>query len=294
MDSVFKLTTPNEPLPLVYDSPHSGTIYPVDFKYACDFNELEQAEDKHVDDLFESVGNHGGTLLAAQFPRSYIDVNRSAEDIDIDLIQGTWPEDKFGPIDPSSRSDAGIGLIRRLVRPGVPVYDRTLSAQEITQRIKTYYTPYHSKLEELIEDAHYNFGEVWHINCHSMPSASARPRVPLGLRGFRALNSDFVIGDRDGSTADLHFRQAIADFLKSLGHIVSINDPFKGVELVRRYSNPTRGRHSIQIEINKALYMNETTGEKNKNYDTLKADIEKLCTFIAEYARANLVQKAAD
>ena len=150
------------------------------------------------------------------------------------------------------------------------------------------------KLEELIEEAHYNFGEVWHINCHSMPSASARPRVPIGLRGFRALNSDFVIGDRDGSTADLHFRHAIADFLKSLGHIVSINDPFKGVELVRRYSNPARGRHSIQIEINKALYMNETTGEKNRNYNALKGDIEKLCAFIADYARANLVQKAAD
>ena len=103
-----------------------------------------------------------------------------------------------------------------------------------------------------------------------------------------------MIGDRDGSTADLHFRHSIADFLKSLGHIVSINDPFKGVELVRRYSNPTRGRHSIQIEINKALYMNEETGEKNKNYNALKADIEKLCAFIADYARANLVQKAAD
>lgn len=294
MDHILKLTKPSEPLPLVYDSPHSGDIYPGDFRYACDFNELEQAEDKHVDDLFESVSNHGGTLLAAQFPRSYIDVNRTAEDIDIDLIDGQWQEDKFGSIDPSSRSDAGIGLIRRLVRPGVPVYDRTLSPEEIIQRIKTYYTPYHAELEKLIEDAHYNFGEVWHINCHSMPSASARPRVPIGLRGFRALNSDFVIGDRDGSTADLHFRHSVADFLKSLGHIVSINDPFKGVELVRRYSNPTRGRHSIQIEINKALYMNETTGEKNRNYSALKTDIDKLCAFIADYARANLVQKAAD
>ena len=294
MDHILKVKTSKQPLPLVFDSPHSGTLYPENFDYACAFEELEQAEDRYVDDLFSCVTDFGGTLLTAEFPRSFIDVNRSADDIDIDLIDGFWPEDKYGPIDPSSRSDAGIGLIRRLVRPGIPVYNRNLTPEEIHARIKTYYHPYHTKLEELIEEAHYNFGEVWHINCHSMPSSSARPRMPMGIRNFQARNADFVIGDRDGTTCDLDFRKSIADYLKSLGYHVSINDPFKGVELVQRYSNPARGRHSVQIEINKSLYMNELTGERSKNYDNLKTDIARLSAFIANYANARLIPKAAD
>ena len=169
MKNVLSILKPDSPLPLIFDSPHSGTIYPDDFHYACDFSELVQAEDKYVDELFSCVTNYGGTLLLAEFPRSYIDVNRSADDIDVDLFEGHWPDKLYGPIDPTSRSDAGIGLIRRLVKPGIPVYDRYLSPEEIHARVQTYYKPYHEKLEELIESAHYNFGEVWHINCHSMP-----------------------------------------------------------------------------------------------------------------------------
>lgn len=294
MKNVFTLHTADKALPLIFDSPHSGMIYPDDFDYACDFETLEQAEDKYVDALFACAIKHGGTLLAAEFPRSYIDVNRAADDIDIDLIDGRWPDNLYGPIDPTSRSDAGIGLIRRLVKPGTPVYKRFLTPSEIHARIQKYYKPYHAKLEELIEAAHYNFGEVWHINCHSMPYSSARPRMPMALRGLQARHSDFVIGDRDGSTADMDFSHALRDFLKKMGYHVTLNDPFKGVELVQRYSNPRRGRHSVQIEINKALYMNEQSGEKNSNYDTLQADIEKLVVFIADYASANLVPKAAD
>lgn len=294
MSNVFSIQKPDNPLPLIYDSPHSGKIYPPDFDYVCDFEDLEQAEDKYVDELFSCVTSHGGTLLTAEFPRSYIDANRAADDIDIDLIDGPWPDHLYGPIDPTSRSDAGIGLIRRLVKPGTPVYNRFLSPAEIHARIKSYYKPYHAKLEEVIEEAHYNFGEVWHINCHSMPYSSARPRMPIGIRGLHARHSDFVIGDRDGSTADMDFTHALRDFLKKIGYHVTINDPFKGVELVRRYSNPRRGRHSVQIEINKALYMNEQTGEKNSNYKALHADIEKLVIFIADYANARLVPKAAD
>ncbi|MFP4313594.1 MAG: N-formylglutamate amidohydrolase, partial [Alphaproteobacteria bacterium] len=245
--------------------------------------------------LFSFAPDYGGTLLTAHFPRSYIDVNRAADDIDSDLLHGGyWPEHQFGPIDPTSRSDAGIGLIRRLVKPGVPVYDRYLSAEEIQARIQTCYNPYHTALEGLIEQAHYNFGEVWHINCHSMPHSSARPRMPRGIQGMQARHSDFVIGDRDASTANQDFTHTLRDYLKKLGYHVSINDPFKGVELVRRYSNPARGRHSIQIEINKSLYMDEETGEKNRNYTALKSDIEKLVAFIAGYASEHLVPKAAD
>lgn len=294
MHKSFNILTADSPLPLIYDSPHSGRVYPEDFNYICDFEELEHAEDRYVDELFSCVTNHGGTLLTAEFPRSYIDVNRAADDIDVDLFKGNWPDQLYGPIEPTSRSDAGIGLIRRLVKPGTPVYDRYLTPEEIHARIQNYYKPYHTKLEELIETAHYNFGEVWHINCHSMPHSSARPRMPIGIKGMQARHADFVIGDRDGSTSDLDFTHALRDFLRQNGYHVTINDPFKGVELVQRYSNPRRGRHSIQLEINKALYMNEQTGEKSENYAALQADVEKLVIFIQDYASANLVPKAAD
>ena len=295
MDSIFKVKHAANPLPLIFDSPHSGQHYPVDFDYICSRADLERAEDKYVDDLFSCTPAYGGTLLLAHFPRSYIDVNRAIDDIDLDMVAGGhWPAELYGPIAPSARSDAGIGLIRRLIRPGVPLYGAKLSAATVHRRINDYYIPYHKKLEELIETAHFNFGESWHINCHSMPDSSARPRMPIAINGLHAKNADFVIGDRDGSTAALHFTHALRDFLKSLGYTVTINDPYKGVELIRRYSNPARGRHSVQIEINKALYMNEITRKKSRDYNALKDDIEKMVHFISSYASAQLIPRAAD
>lgn len=287
---VFTILKPEKALPLVFDSPHSGHRYPEDFDYACDFSVLEQAEDKHVDDLFSHAPQAGATLLLANFPRSYIDPNRAACDVDQTLLNEQWD----GEHNPTSRSDAGIGLIRRLVKPGIPVYKRFLTASEIQNRIEKYHAPYHQALSDLIEEHHYNFGEVWHINCHSMPAGSAYPRQPIGLMGRKAKPVDFCLGDRDGTTCDRDFVHGIRDFLKSLGYTVSINDPFKGVELVSRYSDPTRGRHSLQLEINKALYMNEDTGEKSGGYSNLKDDIGKMVSFCADYITARQVPLAAD
>ena len=293
MKSVLSIKKPKtNTLPLIFDSPHSGHHYPDDFDHICDHLTLERAEDKYVDDLFESAPDHGAHLLLAHFPRSYIDVNRSHDDIDTELLDGHWQGDF--PIFPTNRSDAGIGLIRRLVKPGIPVYERDLSSDEIIARIENYYRPYHNALADLIEGAHYNFGQAWHINCHSMPSSSAYPKRPIGLIGNQPKPSDFVLGDRDGTTCDPAFTRVLRDFIKSLGYTVTINDPFKGVELVEKYSNPARGYHSIQIEINKALYMNDDTNEKTANYEVLKAHIGNINAFIAEHIESRLIPLAAD
>jgi N-formylglutamate deformylase len=291
MKTPLRIVKPQNALPLVFDSPHSGINYPADFNYACDFSDLEQCEDRFVDDLFASAPLHGAAFLCANFPRSYIDVNRSPTDIDPQLMNDPWPH---GDIAPSARSDAGIGLIRRLVKPGVPVYDRMLPAREVRARIKNYYEPYHNALQKLIEDSHYDFGQVWHVNCHSMPSSSARPKRALSIAGRTAAEADIVLGDRDGTTCAADFTHGLRDFFKNLGYAVTVNDPFKGVELVRRYSNPARGYHSIQIEINMRLYMDETTLRKNKNYEKIKTDIDRMIAFCADYARANLTSLAAD
>lgn len=287
--NILELKSPENALPLVFDSPHSGDIYPDHFKYDCAFEDLQRTEDKYVDDLFEAAPMHGGTLLSARFPRAMIDLNRARDDIDSDLYDGEWPYGAECPANPTNRSLAGIGLIRRLLRPNLPIHNTPLSPKDIKYLIETYYDPYHQKLEELLDNAHAQHGKVYHINCHSMPSSA----LTLGALGRinPASTPDFVLGDRDGTTCDIAFTHALRDFIASLGYKVSINNPYKGVELVERYSNPANNRHSIQIEINRALYLNEDTYKKSKNYEKLKGDITRLIEFCGKHVRINLTRR---
>ena len=262
IQGVYKVARAEKLLPLIFDSPHSGREYPEDFNHACPIEALVRAEDNYVDELFGCVPAAGGTLLTALFPRAYIDVNRAVTDIDADMLREPWPH---GELRPTRRSHAGTGLIRRTVRPGTPVYDRKLAVKEIRQRIEKYYEPYHNALKNLLDETHTTHGQVWHINCHSMPSAQP----------------DFCIGDRNGSSSSADFTHALHDFLKGLGYSVNINQPYKGVEILRRHGAPALGRHSVQIEISKALYWDETKLIKSLNYNALKDDIEKLVLFCA-------------
>lgn len=287
LKNVYKLIRPTAEaeIPLMFDSPHSGKNYPGDFAHACPRGALERAEDNDVDALFADAPQSGATLLCALFPRTYIDANRAENDIDTELLSQRWP----GPLSPTPRTYAGIGLIRRLVKPGMPVYDRTLTIAEIQSRLETYYRPYHRVLKATLDDAHYRYGSVWHIDCHSMPSVP----VPT-MRGVESLQPDFVIGDRDGTTCDAEFTHLVRDALKDMGYKVSVNHPYKGVEILRRYSKPSAGRHSLQLEINKALYWNETTNVRNSNFDRLKSDLGILIEAVADFTRSQLVDLAAD
>lgn len=292
MSGIFSVQRPENPLPLVFDSPHSGNKYPVDFKYDCTFKELQECEDHFVDELYATVPDHGASLLQAHFPRSYIDLNRAIDDVDTELLATHWT----GPIiNPTARSMSGIGLIRRLIKPGMPIYNHPLTSEEIEARIHNYYIPYHKQLETMLDEAIYHYGQVWHINCHCMPESTAIPRrKAFGFSGNRPKPVDFVLGDRDGTTCDPAFTRAVRNFLNDLGYSVTINDPFKGVELIRKYSEPALGRHALQIEINKSLYMNEETGEKTANFEKISKDIDRLIGFISQYIQARLVPLAAD
>ena len=300
MPDIYSVVKPDpekiEAVPVVFDSPHTGDHLPDDFQYACPQDLLKRTEDCFVDDLFKNAPTYGASFLEAQTHRSYIDLKRKVNDIDPDLLSEPWPKDKpeFGEIKPTPLSAAGIGLIRRLVKPGMPIYDRDLSPSEIKARIEKYYLPYHKALAELLDDNHYNYGKVWHINCHSMPSSSAAPRRAIGFVANRSKQTDFCLGNRDGTTCDNDFTHALRDFIQDMGYAVTINDPFKGVTLVGAYSAPTIGRNSIQLEINQAIYMDEDTGKKLKGYKNFKQDIEKLIAFCTEYARSQLVNLAAD
>ena len=267
------------PAPLVLDSPHSGESYPADFDHAAPREVVRQAEDTHVARLWRGALAHGATLVEAHFPRAYIDANRSLEDIDPALFDPgeRWP----GPVRLTRKTELGIGLVWRLARGGVPMYARTLTVAEVERRIRACWQPYHDAVERALDARHRAFRAVWHVNCHSMPAVGDALADDPGR-----VRADVVLGDRDGTTCEGAFTRLVADAFASRGYSVAINDPYKGVELVKRFGRPREDRHSIQIELNRRLYMNEATRERTGDYPALKALLTRVTARIAAFAAA--------
>jgi N-formylglutamate amidohydrolase len=260
--------------PLVLDSPHSGHDFPADFDAIVSETELREAEDCYVDELYAAAHELGVPLLAATFPRTYLDPNRNAGDIDPELIDGPWPWE----YKPSGKARIGKSLIWRTLEDGRPIYGRKLSPEAVRKRIERFHTPYHEKLLEKLDAAYRRFGRVYHINCHSMRSVAGKQSE----EGAGHVRADFVLGDRDGTTCEPAFTELVRSTLAGMGYRVAINDPYKGVELVRAYSDPRAGRHSLQIEINKRLYMDEKTLEKNSGFAKLQRDLGELLRTVVD------------
>lgn len=234
-------------VPLVVNSPHSGRRYPPDFNFACPLPLLRQTEDFAVDELVAGATEAGATVLKAEFPRCYIDTNRAEDDLDPAVLAEAWPT----PLEPCERTLLGLGLVRRMCKSGVPVYRNPLPVAEVQRRIDMYYRPYHAALESVIARRMAVFGECYLINAHSMPDRRGENHSPS--------RPDFVLGDRQGTSCDPAFTRRVRNLLQEMGFIVVLNDPYKGMEIVRRYGNPKTGRHALQMEINRRLYMNEDT-----------------------------------
>lgn len=261
--------------PLVLDSPHSGFQMPADFGSVRTEAELRDGEDCFIDELYLPATARGVPLLAAQFPRTYLDPNRHAADIDPDLLDAAWP----GPLTPSGKARIGKSLVWRTLDDGRPIYGRKLSVQELQQRIARYHQPYHLALQQLMQAAHERFGQVFHINCHSMNAVSGA----MGEGGAGVARADVVLGDRDGTTCAPEFTAFVRSFLQRCGYEVKVNDPFKGVELVRAYSNPAAGRHSLQLEVNKRLYMDSAALQKHDGFARLQDHLMQLVDAILEH-----------
>lgn len=241
--------------PLVLDSPHSGTFYPEDFASACDLQTLRRAEDTHVEKIYAFAPALGVAWVEAHFPRIYLDANRDTTELDATLIDGAWPDPLATDPQVLSKVRLGKGLIWKFTDEGLPIYDRLLSIEEARARINRCWKPYHSAVQQAIEAAHARHGYSIHVNCHSMPAVAGSHATEFpGME-----HADFVVGDRDGSTASPALSQLICEQLRIRGYSAAYNHPYKGVELVRRYSAPAQHRHSIQLEINRKLYMDEKT-----------------------------------
>ena len=263
---------------LVLDSPHSGTDYPADFGFACDGLLLRQAEDTHVEKLYDFAPELGIAWIEALFPRSYLDVNRGLGEIDPDMFApASWPHAVSRDARVASKVRLGKGLIWRCTDEGEAIYQRALGVAEVEQRIERCWQPYHAAVGQAIEAAHARHGFCIHLDCHSMPAVAASHATEFpGL-----VHADFVIGDLDGSTASPQLSQALCERLRGHGYDVSYNHPYKGVELVRRYGDPGQGRHSIQVEINRKLYMNERTLALDAaGFERLRAHLRELLEWL--------------
>lgn len=264
--------------PLVLDSPHSGVAYPDDFRHICDPAVLRRAEDTHVEKLYDFAPALGVAWIEALFPRSYIDVNRGLGEIDLAMLAGPWEGELASDPATLAKVRLGKGLVWRCTDEGLPLYDRLLPPAEVRQRIATCWQPYHAAVQEAVEAAWARHGYAIHLNCHSMPAVAASHATEFpGL-----VHADFVIGDRDGTTAAPALSQWICDRLRAHGYDVSYNHPYKGVELVRRYGDPARQRHAVQVEINRKLYMDETTLEPHAGFAPLRGHLRDLVQGLLE------------
>lgn len=282
---ILRVTEPEGSLaPLVIDVPHAGRTYPTDFRYSCPFPLLRQAEDAYVDELVSGAPALGIPVVTALFPRSYIDTNRALDDLDPALVDGVWPE----PLQPSERTLQGLGLVRRLCRGGLPMYDAPLPLAEIDQRIRQFYAPYHRHLARRLNQTRQHHGVVWLINCHSMPSRGIEDR------GGNTRRADFVLGDRDGRSCPSFFTQCAADSLREMGYSVAINDPYKGQEILHRYGQPQQQSHALQLEINRGLYLNEDKVERSAGMTPLTQDLTRFFAKMVAVLSHQALDRAAE
>ncbi len=266
---VFDLKKPDAAsIPLVVDSPHSGSLLPEDFAFACSLEDIRQSEDSYVDRFTASAPQHGATVLRALTSRAYIDLNRAPSDLSPEVCETDIPWE----IHRSKRVQYGMGLIRHLVRPNEKMYAAPLSLADIEYRIRHYYEPYYAALETELKAAHDSFGRVLHVNLHAMPAIGA-DGTPL---------EDIILGDHDGHSCARLYREEVKKIFERHGLKVVVNHPYKGVELTKRFAKPRQGFHSLQIEVNKALYMDEQTLALHDGFHPLQKVFDTLWRDMAQ------------
>lgn len=273
LDLPFEVEEPKAPFsPVVCNSPHSGRSYPASFlaQTRLELSALRRSEDTFVDELFADSVRLGVPMMRAHFPRSFLDVNREPYELDPRMFEGRLPP--FANTR-SLRVAGGLGTIARVVGDAREIYDRRLSVDDALLRIDRYYKPYHRELRRLITRAQdfYDFAVL--LDCHSMPSNAhgqeERPRA------------DIVIGDRYGTSCSSMVTDIIEDTLQGLGYSILRNKPYAGGFITEHYGDPAAGFHAVQIEINRALYMDEREYRRNGRFEYVRADIGRMLAKLA-------------
>jgi N-formylglutamate amidohydrolase len=252
--------------PVVFNSPHSGRVYPERFlaMTRLDHLSIRQSEDAYVDELFARAPHLGAPMLRAHFPRAYLDVNREPWELDPTMFVEPL-SDRFNTTSP--RVAAGLGTLARVVAENKPIYRDRLTLDDARMRIEGIYHPYHSALQKLLTEAISAFGVALLIDCHSMPRIT---------RSSDKAAPDIVLGDRYGTTCAPGLVDLVETVFAGAGLRVARNRPYAGGFATRSYGRPQHGVHALQIEISRHLYMNEVTLAKNEGFDAIQALIERL------------------
>lgn len=261
--------------PFVFNSPHSGRVYPRAFLSASKLDPitLRKSEDAYVEELFAGVVGLGAPLMHARFPRAYLDLNREPYELDPVLIAEALP--RYANTQ-SVRVVGGLGTIARVVTDSEEIYREPLSLRAALERINRLYKPYHNALADLMAEGRRRFGIAVLIDCHSMPS---NPSAEQG--GPRP---DFVLGDRFGTSCDPELTRFLAQKIRALGYAVTLNKPYAGGYITEHYGRPAEGLHALQVEVNRALYMNEASFAKRMGFRRLARELTALTRDLIEIA----------
>ena len=253
--------------PIIFNSPHSGSHYPQSFLDASriDLAALRRSEDSFMDEMIVPLSARGFPAVWVNFPRSYVDVNREPYELDPRMFDGRLPS--FANTR-SMRVAGGLGTIPRVVGDGQEIYRERLDIDDGLKRIDLLYKPYHRSLRRLITKAHQMFGAAVLVDCHSMPS--------VGVVRDEKRRPDIVIGDRYGTSCSTQISDAVEDAFLHLGYSVGRNKPYAGGFITEHYGHPASGVHAIQIELNRAIYMNERTRERGSKFSRIVADFAAL------------------
>ncbi|EAQ08128.1 N-formylglutamate amidohydrolase [Yoonia vestfoldensis] len=270
---------------VVFASPHSGRDYPASFlrRAVLDAQEIRSSEDAFVDLLFASAPLHGAPFLTATAPRAFLDLNRGPDEFDPALIEGVR-RNIHNP-----RVASGLGVIPRVVANGRQIYRGKLTLVEAHQRIIQYWRPYHDRLQMLIDQSINDFGQAVLIDCHSMPHEALENMGPPG-----AGRPDVVLGDRFGATASGAVMDQVEAAFIAAGLKVARNMPFAGAYITQHYGRPSRNQHAIQVEIDRALYMHETTLTPSAGFDAFRDLLDGVIAALANIGRVPAVRVAAE
>ncbi|MFN4099088.1 MAG: N-formylglutamate amidohydrolase [Pararhodobacter sp.] len=255
----------HEPLtitsPVVFASPHSGRVYPADLLARAQVEQrvLRSSEDAFVDLLLADAPEFGAPLITTQVPRAYVDFNRAPDELDPALIEGA-PRAGLNP-----RVASGLGVLARVVSNGRAIYRGKLPLAEAERRITRYWHPYHHALAGLIERQHARFGAVLLCDMHSMPHEALSGHMARG-----GIRPDVIVGDRWGASAGAGVVAAVEAVLRDAGFVVARNAPFAGAYVAQRYGQPSRGMHAVQIEIDRALYLDEARVEPLAGFENFR------------------------
>ena len=265
--------------PLLFNSPHSGRVYPRSFleESRLDALTLRRSEDAFVDLLLAEVAASGTAMMSAHFPRAYLDVNREPYELDPRMFEGRLPNYANTR---SLRVAGGLGTLARVVSESHEIYARRLPVDEALRRIEQLYKPYHRTLRRLLGRIHREFGVALLVDCHSMPSC--------GLARDERPRADIVLGDRYGTSCSPLIMDRADDALRALGYSVGRNKPYAGGFITEHYGNPASGLHTIQIELNRAIYMDERRRERGQRFAQVAADFAILADALAAVPLDNL------